>query len=158
MSICASAPGRPSIIQGLLAAASTQTAGPGSSLPYRAHSSMKNLTENQASQNCPSGDTFSKYPLESHQTSVTQTEPASQGLPLRVSTWVVRREAPKWRGTALKGVSGLQHPLEGTWNLDAPPSLCPCLSPVWAKVDTLTSKKSAQKEPEQAVVAQSLVT
>lgn len=97
MSSCASAPGRSSIIQGLLAAASTQTAGPGSSLPYRAHSSMKNLTVNQASQNCPSGDTFSKYPLESHQTSVTQSEPASQGLPLRVSTWVVRREAPKWQ-------------------------------------------------------------
>lgn len=95
MPSCASAPGRFSIIQGPLAAASTQTAGPGSSLPYRAHSSMKNLTVNLASQNCPSEDTFLRYPLEGHQTSVTRTGPASQGLPLQVSTWVVRRQAPK---------------------------------------------------------------
>lgn len=36
---------------------------------------MKNLTVNQASQNCPSGDTFPRYPLKGHQTSVTQTDP-----------------------------------------------------------------------------------
>lgn len=35
---------------------------------------MKNLTVNLASQNCPSEDTFPRYPLEGHQTPVTQTD------------------------------------------------------------------------------------
>lgn len=119
MSSCASTPGRSSINQGPLAAASTQTAGPGLSLPYRAHSSMKNLTVNLASQNCPSGDTFPRYPLEGHQTSVTQTDPLPKDSHCRYLHGWLGDKLPSGRGTALKGVSGLQHPLEGTWNLDA---------------------------------------
>lgn len=131
VSSCASAPGRCSIIQGPLAAASTQTAGPGSSLPYRAHSSMKNLTVNVASQKCPSGDTFSRYPLEGHQTSVTQTDPASQGLPPQVSTWVVGRQAPKWqkdsteRGLWAAAPSGGH--MESGCHRQACVLACPCL-------------------------------
>lgn len=129
MSSCASAPGRSSIIQGPLAVASTQTAGAGSSLPYRAHSSMKNLTVNQAAQNCPSGDTLSRYPLEGHQTSVTQTDWLPRDSHCRYLHGWLEEKFPSGRGTALKGVSGLQHPLEGTWNLDAPakPVPVPCL-------------------------------
>lgn len=93
---------------------------------------MKNLTVNQASQNCLSGDTFSRYPLESYQISVTQTDWLPRDSHGRYLHGWLEENLPSGRGTALKGVSGLQHPLEGTWNLDAPTKSVslpvPCLS------------------------------
>lgn len=60
---------------------------------------------------------------------VTWTDLTFQGFSLQVVAWLIRREAPKCQHDSKKKKkkkrgAGLQHPLEGTQNLDATTKAC----------------------------------
>lgn len=83
--------------------------GPGSSLPHRAHSSVKKLTVNLTSQDCPSGDSLSRHPLVGPEVSIHchLHRPGFAG-PLTASScmddW--KRSTPTDKGQEQKGPLG----------------------------------------------------